>query len=419
MIVMERQHIHDAVSAIMGSLSKQGTSPSSLKTYETSFNSFLCYLEEEGIGQVDEKMCLEYIFLKTGRRFESFECVTADTRVDYRMRPLLLLIRYLEEGQFRPGVRSIKPKFVCPSYYKAAYEAFCEELAYCGYSQATIDSSTQKVQRLIGYLSGLGISIPDITIAHIEGFLKTLEGKGIKYVSLFLYAFRKFFAFLYERGFADHYLVALLPKVRTPRQTSVPYVWSKDDLQKLLGAIDRADPKGKRDYAILLLAIRLGLRIGDIRNLMQSSIDWARDMIRIKMAKTGQYIELPLLRDVGWAIIDYLKNGRPQTTSECLFVRHKAPFNAFGRRCTFYKELHRYVLKAGLTMPDDQRHGMHSLRSTLAVNMLEVKSPLPVISETLGHQSVNTTGIYLRVDIEGLRKCAIDPEEVFCDEGYL
>jgi site-specific recombinase XerD len=137
------------------------------------------------------------------------------------------------------------------------------------------------------------------------------------------------------------------------------------------------------------------------------------------MAKTGQYIELPLLKDIGWAIIDYLKNGRPQTTSECLFVRHKAPFDAFGRRCTFSKELNRYVLKAGLTTPDGQRHGMHSLRSTLAVNMLEVKSPLPIISETLGHQSVNTTGIYLKVDVEGLRKCAIDPEGVFCDEDSL
>jgi len=416
---MERQDIHGAVSVIMGSLSKQGTSASSLKTYETSFNSFMCYLAENKIAQVDEKVCLEYVFLKTGRRFESFGCVTTDTRVDYRMRPLLLLIRYLEEGQFRPGVRSIKPKFVCPSSYKAAYEAFCEELVYHGYSQATIDSSTQKVQRLINYLSELDVSVPDITIVHVEGFLKTLEGNAVKYVALFLYAFKKFFTFLFERGFIDRYLAPLLPKVRTPRQTSIPYVWSKEDLQKLLEAIDRADPKGKRDYAILLLAIRLGLRIGDIRSLKQSSIDWAHETICIRMAKTGQYIELPLLKDIGWAIIDYLKNGRPQTTSECLFVRHKAPFNAFGRCCTFYKELYRYTLKAGLTMPNGQRHGMHSLRSTLAVNMLEVKSPLPIISETLGHQSINTTGIYLKVDIEGLRKCAIDPEEVFCDEDSL
>jgi site-specific recombinase XerD len=256
-------------------------------------------------------------------------------------------------------------------------------------------------------------------ISHIEGYLKTLENHAVKYIGTFLYVFRNFFSFLYDQGFIDCVLAPMLPKVHAPRNASIPYVWTKDDLQKLLAAIDRADPKGKRDYAILLLAIRLGLRIGDIRGMKKSSIDWHRKTISLVMGKTGQYIELPLLQDVGWAIIDYLKNGRPATSSECLFVRHKAPFDAFGGRNAFNKELHRYIVKAGLDMPDGQRCGMHSLRSTLAVNMLEVKSPLPVISETLGHQSVKTTGIYLKVDIEGLRKCAIDPEEVFCDESSL
>lgn len=136
------------------------------------------------------------------------------------------------------------------------------------------------------------------------------------------------------------------------------------------------------------------------------------------MAKTGQPIELPLLKDIGWAIIDYLQNGRPVTNSERLFVRHRAPFNAFGNNNNFHKELHRYILKAGLNIPSGQRHGMHSLRSTLAGNMLEIKSSLPVISGVLGHH-VDTTSRYLKIDIERLRKCALDPEEVFANENSL
>ena len=112
-------------------------------------------------------------------------------------------------------------------------------------------------------------------------------------------------------------------------------------------------------------------------------------------------------------MFDYLQNGRPQTTSDSLFVRHKSPFNAIGGIGSFTKELHRYIVKAGISIPDGARHGMHSLRSTLAGNMLETNTPLPIISETLGHQSVNTTSIYLKIDIDGLRKCAMDPEEVF------
>ncbi len=249
--------------------------------------------------------------------------------------------------------------------------------------------------------------------------MRTLENYAIKYIGTFLYVFRNFFSFLFDRGYISNNLASKLPKVRSLRNTSIPYVWPKEDIQKLLEAIDREDPKGKRDYAILLIAIRLGLRFSDIRSLKHSSINWNRQTINLKMIKTGQPIELPLLKDIGWAIIDYLKNGRPATNSECLFVRHRAPFNALGDHNGFVKELHRYVVKAGVNIPGGMVYGMHSLRSTLAGNMLEIKSPLPIISEALGHQSVNTTSIYLKIDIEGLRKCALDPEEVFSNESNL
>jgi site-specific recombinase XerD len=420
MIMEENQDIHDAILSIMKSMRLQGTSPSRLKNYENAYNVFERYLSDNSIVSIDENICLEYVYAKTGKRFERFECVTSNARVDYRMRPLLLLLRYLQDGQFHSEVRKTKPSFVCPVCFKSEYEAFCEELDSRGYSKATIESNTKKVQFLIMFMTTHGVrSASDITIRHIENYLKTIENKSVKYVGVFLYVFRNFFSFLYERGYIEDDLAPMLPKVRSSRNASIPYVWSKDDIKKLLCAIDREDPKGKRDYAIFLIAIRLGLRIGDIRSLKKSSIDWNRKTINLKMAKTGQPIELPLLKDIGWAIIDYLQNGRPATNSECLFVRHRAPYNAFGDRNAFNKELHRYILKAGLKMPEGQRHGMHSLRSTLAGNMLEIKSPLPIISEALGHQSVNTTSIYLKIDIEGLRKCALDPEEVFANENSI
>jgi site-specific recombinase XerD len=247
----------------------------------------------------------------------------------------------------------------------------------------------------------------------VEGFLKTFGNIAVKYTGTILYVLRNYLSFLYERGYTANDLMPILPKIRVPRNGTIPYGWSKNDIQKLLGAIDRNDPKGKRDYAMLLLAIRLGLRIGDIRNLKQTAINWQRNTINLMMSKTGQPIELPLLKDVGWAIIDYLQNGRPNTTSDCLFVRHRAPFNSVGTIKSFSRELHRYIVKAGLELPKDRRHGIHSLRNALAGNMLEINAPLPIISETLGHQSVNTTSIYLKIDVEGLRKCAMDPEEVF------
>jgi site-specific recombinase XerD len=405
--------IHGAIQVIMEALKEQRLSQGRLKNFENSYNVFERYLGDNGIAEINEDICLEFVYSKTGIRFERFECVTANAKVDYRMRPLLMLLRYLDDGEFNCDVRKIKPSFVCPDCFRPEYDAFCEEMIYRGYAKATVDSNVHKIGCLINYLVEQEVfSSADIIIRDIDGFLATIEGKAVKYVGVYLYVFRNFFTFLYERGYIENNLVPLIPKIRVSRNASIPYTWSKEDIQKLLGSVDRNDPKGKRDYAILLIAIRLGLRIGDIRGLKQSSIDWNRNMISLIMSKTGQRIELPLLKDIGWAIIDYLQNGRPVTNSECLFVRHKAPFNAFGGRNGFNKELYRYIMKAGLNIPDNKHHGMHSLRSTLAGNMLEIKSPLPVISETLGHQSVNTTSIYLKIDIEGLRNCAIDPDEV-------
>jgi site-specific recombinase XerD len=333
MIALGNQDIHDAILDIMESLRQQGRTPSTLQTYKTSYNSFERYLSENDIVKIDEELCLEFVYQKTGLCFERFECATLNSRVNYRMRPLLLLLRYLKEGQFHHEVRKTIPPFVCPEYFKPEYEAFCEELVSRGYRRATIESNTQKVQLLLTYLASRKVtSSDDITIQHIEDYIKTLDKYAIKYIGTFLYVLRNYFSFLFEHGYTDYDLTPTLPKVRISRNATIPYVWSKEDLQKLLSAIDREDPKGKRDYAILLIAIRLGLRIGDIRGLKHSSIDWNRNTINLNMAKTGQPIELPLLRDIGWAIIDYLRNGRPVTISECLFVRHKAPFNAFGDR---------------------------------------------------------------------------------------
>ena len=232
-----------------------------------------------------------------------------------------------------------------------------------------------------------------------------------------MYVMRNFFSFLYHDGFLSEDIATLFPKVRVPRSGGIPYAWKTEDIQKLLGAVDREDPAGKRNYAIFLLTMHTGLRAGDIRNLRLKDIDWHRKIIHIIMSKTKQPLDLPLLPDVGWAIIDYLKNGRPQTSCDCVFVRHKAPFGPIGGTAALDKALHRYMIKAGLSTDIKEHHGMHSLRSTLARNMLNSGAPLLVISQTLGHSDINTTSIYLKIDIEGLRKCALELEEVLFYDG--
>ena len=123
--------------------------------------------------------------------------------------------------------------------------------------------------------------------------------------------------------------------------------------------------------------------------------------------KTKQPLTLPLFEDVGNAVIDYLRNGRPESPVPNIFIRHRVPYSAFNENNRLHHMLNTYIYKAGIVVTPEKSHGMHTLRHSLATELLKKEVPLPVISEILGHQRVETTANYLRVDTEQLRNCTL------------
>jgi len=175
---------------------------------------------------------------------------------------------------------------------------------------------------------------------------------------------------------------------------------------KLLASIDRDNPVGKRDYAIMLLIAHLGLRSSDVVNLRFENINWEENRISLTQKKTGRPLTLPLLEDVGLAIIDYLKFGRPRCDFQNIFTRHRPPISP----CTasgMYGLVSRCISRAGL-LTDEKKHGPHALRHSLASRLLEENVPLPIIAEILGHANSHTTAAYLAIDIDKLRQCALE-----------
>jgi integrase len=166
------------------------------------------------------------------------------------------------------------------------------------------------------------------------------------------------------------------------------------------------NPCGIRDYAIILLLARLGLRSSDVANLRFSNIDWENDMICLTQVKTGNPLKLPLLSDVGEAIINYLKNARPKSDSDHVFIRIKPPYTEFNPGAVGAL-VHERLVKAGIRL-EGRKSGSHALRHSLAKRLLEHEIPLPVISEILGHASTETTMTYLRIDINELKRCALE-----------
>jgi integrase len=161
------------------------------------------------------------------------------------------------------------------------------------------------------------------------------------------------------------------------------------------------------------LSRRFGItNSSDTRTLKLDDLRWEDSTIEITQAKTDTPLSLPLTNEVGEALIDYLKSGRPQTTHREVFLKVNPPFGPFGDSDSLHHIVKYWRQLAGITFRSPQRRGLHSLRHTLATRLLEKSTPLPTIAEILGHTSLESTRIYAKADVEALRSVALDPEEV-------
>jgi len=413
--VAEKLQIHKAATKILAGLKQQNYSQHTIGRYRQCYDSLLKYARERRIKDYSTSIGLDFIKYKFGLSIEDIYS-KHPKNVSATLRALQILWDYLEYGRMAFKKRSAKKPFECPVQFTNEYKAFKEFCILRQYSPRTNTSMLYRLQKFLIFLDDLKIdSSNEITSAHLIKFLSSYSANSTNTIANVISILRNYITFLYQENYITADIGSCLPKVRILRDAFIPSVWKGDDVRKLLNSIDRKNPTGKRDYATVLLVTRLGLRVSDIRCLKISDINWDRKILSIVMQKTRQPLELPLLEDIGWAIIDYLKNGRPQTASDKVFIRHNAPYEGFSDNNSLGKMLTGYMNKAGIVMRG-QKHGLHSLRSTLASLMLENETPLPVISETLGHQNINTTSIYLKIDMKGLKNCTIDPEEVSCEK---
>jgi len=253
--------------------------------------------------------------------------------------------------------------------------------------------------------------INQLTSEDISAFFKTQIELDSRTVATMLTSVRVFFRHLYQIGITQKDYTMKLPIIKANRQFRLPRTWKKEDVLAILESIDRGNPVGKRDYAILMLITRYGLRSADVKDLKLSNLRWSTNTIEIVQNKTRNPLRLPLMKDVGWAIIDYLKDGRPVSNSPYVFLTSTVPYRPFGvHSCGLNSILAKHIRTAGVRIPREVPKGVHSLRHTLASTMLSNDVPLPVISSVLGHLTSKATNLYLHIDTRRLRECALDPE---------
>jgi integrase len=281
-------------------------------------------------------------------------------------------------------------------------------LRTAGRAVSTVRTYTTVAGEFVAFLDTRG-GMACCDAGAVEAFVATLAGYQFKTVEQKLCALRSFLRFASGDGLIDA-AVDTVPIVKSRKHTRIPSVWDPADVTKILDAVDRGNPCGKRDYAIILLVTRLGLRGTDIKRLEFSDFDWPGNRLSISQTKTDRRVWLPLLKDVGWAVIDYIRSARPASDCRQVFIRHTAPIGPFSDQDHLHQILVKHARAAHVPVGEKRRHGMHSLRHTLATRLLEDGTPVEQIADILGHQSVGSTGVYLKSSLGLLAKCALDPD---------
>lgn len=292
---------------------------------------------------------------------------------------------------------------------RAGYEAFCRDRL--SHRPETLKQRRRYVTRFLKMLELRGVAaLSEVNPQHISDFVAQHAHLKAKSVAEVCCALRSFLRHAAMQGLVATDLLDHVPVVRVPADARIPAVWEREQVESLLGAVDRASPQGKRDYAMLLLAARLGLRAGDIRGLRLDHLCWDEAKIELVQEKTRVPLSLPLTEEVGTALIDYLRHGRPPADHREVFLQQLPPFKPLAGNSALYRIITVYRRRAGIRLPADRAGGTHALRHSLASRLLEAGTPLETISNILGHVSPDSARVYAKVGIEDLRSVAFDWE---------
>lgn len=274
-----------------------------------------------------------------------------------------------------------------------------------GLAISSIDSYMPFIRAFLSEHFGAGpVRLGGLCAADVVGFVRQQASRlHVKRAKKMSSALRSFLRYARYRGEISHDLAIGVPTVANWAMTSIPRDIAPEHIRAVLESCDRDSAIGRREYAILLLLARLGLRGSEIAALTLEDIDWERGCIAVS-GKGHPRSELPLPMDVGEAITDYLQNGRPCNNSRSLFLRAKAPTCGFHDHSAVGCVVRRALARAGIDSP---RKGAHQFRHALATQMLRHGASLPEIGELLRHRQIDTTRIYAKVDLAALRTLAL------------
>src|SRR5947207_7426023 len=331
---MGEADVRVAAGRVLAALREAGRSEGTIRRHQVVLDRFAAFLAGRGLNSASDQVCLDFIASQTGTRLGALREPVRDRDVQAVRRPVVLMADALAGRAVVIDQPVIPAKDGCPARFRALRDDYVASCRARGNAEATVAAKDKAVSRFLGYLDEVGAGdLAVLSVRGVSGFLLRQRGLRRKTIAAMRSSLADFLAFLAAAGRTPQSLAGRLPPHRHLRHESEPHLWTAEEIRRLLAVIDRQSATGKRDYAMILMTARLGLRISDLRQLELGDLDWRAKTITIVQHKTGRPLSLPLLDDVGWAIIDYVRGGRPETAYQRWQSRLSRLDQAADHRC--------------------------------------------------------------------------------------
>jgi len=372
-------------------IEQDGFLPSSVPCQLYAIARFSKWLQQEGVRRED-------IDESRVRRFLDRDPGVVHYPEPASIRRLVLILRGM-------GVLKAAPPPVLTSVQRYVTEYRRYLVDQRGLSESCLPNYISFVEQFLSERFGENKPcLMELCASDVTTFVRNQAGKlSPGRVKLLVTALRSFLRYLLHQGQTTVDLAGCVPAVACWSLSEIPKSLPAGTVQRILRQQDRTTAVGCRNFAILTLLARLGLRAGEVVALNLEDLDWECGVIKVRR-KGGRWTQLPLPTDVGEALATYLRSARPRCSSRRVFLSHRAPIRGFAHTITVSSIVRRTLLRAGV---ESTRTGAHLFRHTLAADLLRNGASLDEIGDVLGHRSPNTTALYAKVDLAALRTIAL------------
>ena len=398
---LQKSKFKDILDKYASYLIEKHYSKSSITKYRLALEHFICWLESKQfppIRQITTILINKFI----NEHIPICQCPTPAPK---RSVELLGALRLLLKIQKENGKYMVYSKSISKTD-KLINEFDNHLVNICGLAENTRRYHRRHVKVFLNKMFPKNrINFTSLTPINVRNFLyNNIQHYKRRTFGLFVYSIRSFFKFLQLKGDVNKSLIDSLPRIIEWKLTNLPESLNKKEIEKFLEVFDRATDLGKRDYAMVICIIELGLRASEIANLKLDDINWRDRVVYLPRGKTRQSYVLPITKLMIDSIIDYLKYGRPKTTSRQVFVYHRAPVGQGIIPKVVTEVICRAITRSGLKPASV---GSNLLRRTFATNLLLQGTTIKEIADLLRHKSINTTTIYTKVDFHNLTQVAL------------